>query len=87
MDRFLDRLTVKYNGMTMDPHQSEPRNRMFVISLSPLVICLSVDNETAHRAKLPIVRDMFPHLDDETLAYYLEVYSGNIDAIAHELTG
>ena len=84
MDRFLNRLTVKYNGMTVDPN---PTDRRFVISLVPFTLRYFIEKGVSHRDKLPVVREMFPHMDDETLEYYLEVYNGNIDAIAHELAG
>ncbi|CAF0898161.1 unnamed protein product [Adineta ricciae] len=44
----------------------------------------SNSNETGEE-KLAILRDMLPHIDDQTLEYHLEIYNGNIDAIVAEL--
>ena len=53
----------------------------FLLKLS---LCLT-DNVVSQAEKLPILRDIFPHVDDQTLAYYLDVYNSNVDAIISEL--
>lgn len=42
-------------------------------------------NRTSKSEKLSTLRDMLPHIDDETLEYYMEIYNDNIDAVVAEL--
>lgn len=44
-----------------------------------------LDNGKDHSEQLAILREMLPHVDDQTLLYHLEVYDGNTDAIVREL--
>ncbi|CAF5005549.1 unnamed protein product [Rotaria socialis] len=64
-----DRLTDQYDDMNISSDTNQTRSY----------------NETLTSEKLSTLREMLPHIDDQTLQYHLEVYNGNIDAIVSEL--
>ncbi|CAF3697890.1 unnamed protein product [Rotaria sp. Silwood1] len=73
MDRFSNRLSHQYNDMNISSDENETETLIFT------------DNDQSKSEKLSILRDMLPHIDDQTLEYHLEIFNGNIDAIVSEL--
>ncbi|CAF3621162.1 unnamed protein product [Rotaria sp. Silwood1] len=69
MDRFSNRLSHQYNDMNISSDENETETH----------------NDQSKSEKLSILRDMLPHIDDQTLEYHLEIFNGNIDAIVSEL--
>ncbi|UJR31245.1 hypothetical protein I4U23_018747 [Adineta vaga] len=69
MDRFLNRFTQQYDDMNISSDRNDNKSN---------------DKQT-NAEKLVILRDMLPHIDDQTLKYNLEIYDGNIDAVVQEL--
>ena len=75
MGRFLNRLTNQYDDMNISSDENQNQNRMSIIT----------DNNTSKSEKLSILREMLPHVDDQTLEYNLEIYNGNVDAVVQDL--
>jgi len=69
MDRFLNRLTQDYDDMNLSSDENETKTH----------------NNQSKSEKLAILHETLPHIDDQTLEYYLEIYNGNVDLIVHEL--
>ncbi|CAF3735161.1 unnamed protein product [Rotaria magnacalcarata] len=65
----MDRLTHQYDDMNISSDTNQTRSH----------------SETLKSEKLSTLREMLPHIDDQTLQYHLEIYNGNIDAIVSEL--
>ena len=83
MNRFLDRFTQQYDNMTISSHNNSGKQSYSNLSFN--FVRFFIDGKETGEAKLAILRDMLPHVDDQTLKYYLEIYDGNIDAVVQEL--